>query len=352
MRNDYLSDEKKHMNNALALNQCDNAKVILMLTVVVCHCFAFWGGWFTKNPVINSQISKFIAEWLGSFHVYAFTVISGYLFYYLQMEIQHYPNFSKFIWKKFHRLIVPSFAVGLFWVAPLTCLFIPFTFQELVRKYIFLCQPSQLWFLAMLFDCFVLAWLLRNFAQKSTFLLIFFCLAAYGIGMIGIHYRLDYFMVCSGLMFFPFFVMGYKLRQEHSHLLFRFNPVFLIITDLTLFMGMFIFNGYLTGIYKSVYFIYRFFLNLFGAFSAFSILVQLFSQYRWGKVPIFNYLSKRTMIIYLFHQQVIYFFIIWLNGAVPPLIHGIINLIGTIFITLIISEIVLKIKILRYLTGN
>ena len=159
-------------------------------------------------------------------------------------------------------------------------------------------------------------------------------------------------MICTGLMFLPFFELGYKLRQAHSDWLFRFHPVVLLLVDILLFSFLFIIHGQMTGIYKAGYFAFRFLLNLFGAFSAFSILVQWSGRYKWGQMPIFKYLSHRTMIVYLLHQQVIYFFITWLNGAVPPIAHGVINFIGTMIITLALSEVVLGVKVLRYLTGN
>ena len=43
MKSNPLS-ELRNMKNEIALEQCDDAKVVLMLAVVVCHCFAFWGG--------------------------------------------------------------------------------------------------------------------------------------------------------------------------------------------------------------------------------------------------------------------------------------------------------------------
>lgn len=343
---------EKESKSMLVLLQCNNAKVILMITVVICHCFAFWGGWFTNNPVYNSKSAKFIAEWLGSFHVYAFTLISGYLFYYLQMEVNHYPNFTIFIRKKVHRLITPSLAIGLLWVVPITNLFIPLTIQEIVKKYILLYHPSQLWFLGMLFNCFVLGWSLRNFAQRHSLLLILLCIAMYCVGMVGIHYQLDYLMIFTGCMFFPFFEMGYKIRQINSDLLFQFSPLSLLIIDLLLFTCLFSISENLSGIPKSVYFIFRFLINMFGAFSVFSILVQLSNRYEWNNMKLFKYLSQRTMIIYLFHQQIVYFFITFFNGTLPPIIHGIINFIGTIIITLIISNGILRIKSLRFLTGN
>lgn len=43
MKSNPLS-ELKDMKGEIALKQCNDAKVVLMLAVVVCHCFAFWGG--------------------------------------------------------------------------------------------------------------------------------------------------------------------------------------------------------------------------------------------------------------------------------------------------------------------
>ena len=43
MKSNPLS-ELRNMKNEIALEQCDDAKVVLMLAVVVYHCFVFWGG--------------------------------------------------------------------------------------------------------------------------------------------------------------------------------------------------------------------------------------------------------------------------------------------------------------------
>ena len=43
MKSNPLS-ELKDMKGEITLKQCNDAKVVLLLAVVVCHCFAFWGG--------------------------------------------------------------------------------------------------------------------------------------------------------------------------------------------------------------------------------------------------------------------------------------------------------------------
>lgn len=43
MKSNPLS-ELRNMKDEITLEQCNDAKVVLMLAVVVCHCFAFWGA--------------------------------------------------------------------------------------------------------------------------------------------------------------------------------------------------------------------------------------------------------------------------------------------------------------------
>lgn len=70
------------------LEHINTAKAVLMLMVVFYHSMLFWKGqWFTKNPVIEADYLNCIIEWLNSFHIYGFTAISGYLYYYVSVDI-------------------------------------------------------------------------------------------------------------------------------------------------------------------------------------------------------------------------------------------------------------------------
>ena len=67
-------------------NQINNTgftKTLLMILVVFCHAIDFWTGkWFTKDPILKSNFLNLLAEFIGSFHIYCFVLISGYLFAY------------------------------------------------------------------------------------------------------------------------------------------------------------------------------------------------------------------------------------------------------------------------------
>lgn len=54
MKSNPLS-ELRNMKNEIALEQCDDAKVVLMLAVVVYHCIVFWGG-YRGLQIIQSSL--------------------------------------------------------------------------------------------------------------------------------------------------------------------------------------------------------------------------------------------------------------------------------------------------------
>lgn len=67
--------------NKNTLANCGFVKTFLMLLVILGHACNFWtGNWFTDNPMINSNGLSIISSWLNSFHIYAFTLVSGYIF--------------------------------------------------------------------------------------------------------------------------------------------------------------------------------------------------------------------------------------------------------------------------------
>ncbi len=65
------------------LKTCTFVKTILMLLVILGHACAFWSGhWFTENPLIQSQGLDILYAWVNSYHIYAFAIVSGYIFTY------------------------------------------------------------------------------------------------------------------------------------------------------------------------------------------------------------------------------------------------------------------------------
>ena len=95
-----------------------------------------------------------------------------------------------------------------------------------------------------------------------------------------------------------------------------------------------------------------FFLHIIGAVMAFVILQKIAGVVKWRENKVFRALAEYSMPMYLFHQQIIYFVIIWLNGSMNPYIHATINFIVAIAGSFAISCVLMKFKVTRFLIGE
>lgn len=69
--------------NNQVLKNCNFSKTVLMILVVFYHSIVFWTGtWFSSDPVFESNFLGLLAEYIGSFHIYAFALVLGYIFAY------------------------------------------------------------------------------------------------------------------------------------------------------------------------------------------------------------------------------------------------------------------------------
>lgn len=92
--------------------------------------------------------------------------------------------------------------------------------------------------------------------------------------------------------------------------------------------------------------------HVFGALMSFFILQWLADKVDWKNNRLFMFFSKHSMTIYLFHQQIIYFTIIWLNGELNPYLHAFVNFVIALTLSSIISVLLMKFKTTRILIGE
>ena len=206
-RNCYLSIFARYMIHTSKRNDCEFSqdqiqqltfvKTILMLLVILYHSCVFWTKtWITDIDVkYDSVVLACFSRWLNSFHVYAFAMISGCLFTYLRIEKNKYKRFAPFIISKIKRLLIPFVFVLAIWVIPIGQLFFHYNIQNIVSKFILATAPGQLWFLLMLFWCFVAAWVLKRIIDRSVAFSIVVAFLSYIIGVIGVRFLPDYFCV-------------------------------------------------------------------------------------------------------------------------------------------------------------
>ena len=333
------------------LNNCNFVKTVLMLLIVLCHSAAFWTeNWFSGDPVFKSVFLSDLSNWLGTFHVYCFCLVSGYIFYYLKFEkcSKKYTDFAVFTKTKIKRLLIPFVFASIFYVIPISAYFFNYSVKDIIIKYVFAVSPSQLWFLIMLFDVFIIFYILSEYVNKHTFIGVIIFLIMYALSVILPHVAVNAFQIINALKFLVFFYIGFIIRKYGlPQLLRKINILAAILLDIIIFI---IYNRF--G-FRNLYFntAITFFMYLFGAVVMFSSLQKLS-----GKINADNkylaFLNKHTMTIYLFHQQIIYFSIRMLNGIVSPYLHCIINFVFSLLVSILISVILHRFKVTRFLIGD
>lgn len=330
------------------IRNCTYVKTLLMICVILGHCVNFWNGkWFTAvAPVESAYPLVVISSFVNSFHVYAFTLVSGYLFCFLKVDLGKYQRFGSFIKNKSKRLLVPYIVVCLLYVAPIARYFNHYQLKEIIVRYVIGTNPNQLWFLLMLFWVFAISWPLSKCFQKHFVLSNIYVILFYMLGMVGSRFVPNIYFVWTGCEYLLSFWIGFQLYNHEEYFSriawWIWCMLFVIVFTITEIIS-------LPSIILSVI---EIILHVFGAIAAFECLQWLATKIDWKNSGVFMFLSKRSMPVYLFHQQVIYFTIIWLNGKINPYIHVAINFVVAMTVSLIISSILMKFKITRFLIGE
>ncbi len=361
---------------------CNFIKTILMLCVILYHSMVFWSGaWFTKNPIIDSNGLSLISYWLKSFHMYAFALVSGYIFAF-KILVGGYNHYGLFLKNKARRLIVPYIFVMLIWVVPISAYYLKPSATELFRQYVLCINPSQLWFLWMLFGVFAIVWPLRNVMIKKPFVGWTISLIFWAIGIMGGYFIPDIFCVWTACQYVIFFYMGMRIRtkiEKQERLVTDAVPCFCwVVIHIILFvmirlMGQqdgFIWNViaigmdlllHIVGAMKTTGWNYLLcninrdeFLTSchWRSHMAWTGLKALASHINWQGNRRFKTLTSYSMPMYLFHQQIIYFTITALNGVVNPWINAGVNFVAALGGSFLISALMMKWKVTRVLIGE
>lgn len=336
------------------LEKCNFIKVIMMLIVILCHCVSLWarGGWFNQPPAQSSGILAFISEWFGTFHIYTFIFISGYLFYYLKLERNKYKTFGNLIKNKSKRLLVPYVITAVIWVIPFQILFFNSSVNDILQKYLLAIAPSQLWFVVMLFVVFILFYPLTNFFEKSNiFIGGAFCLILYLIGIIGPSYVPNVFNIWSALKYFIFFYFGFIIRKYKNNFVCKIPWFIYLILQIGLFSIYYYIVSVRAGtIYKILSLAIHPICSVLGVLMIITF-VKAINTKKLETTKIYKLLLNHNFTMYLFHQQIIYITISLLNGYVNSYLLVAINLTVSILGSLIISVLISKIPKIRNLFG-
>lgn len=286
---------EEKINDQNKLDNCTFVKTILMIFVVLYHSILFWGGgsWLENIPVIyESKSLSIFAALLNTFHIYGFTLISGYIFQYLKYEKDKYQLFFLFVVNKAKRLLVPYVFVAIIWIIPISYTLFSYTPEDIILKYVLCTSPSQLWFLWMLFDVFALVWLLCKWLKNDLITIGISCVF-WLIGYVCGALFPNIFCIWTAFNYLPFFVLGMKLREKKDGLLYRIPVRVIVFIQLILFC-VYQMTSNLTGIikFKLINLISLYGAHVFGALMSFFVLQCFASKVEWKKIRFLCFYQK------------------------------------------------------------
>ena len=252
----------------------------------------------------------------------------------------------QFLGNKAKRLLVPYIFIAAVWVAPIHVYY--YGTDELVSKYVLGTAPSQLWFLLMLFWVFAIFWLISDFINKKPLIggvivCILFC-----VGFV----TPNIYCFSRGVQFLLFFYIGFLIRKNGlgNKFFYRIPSLIYITVDIGLFVICELVGCREGTVFKILSLGCSPLLHIIGAISAF-VLLQRFVNHFIRDNKVIEFFSKHSMVIYLVHQQLIYFTIGWFNGIVPPVILVLINFVFSLSVSTVFSMLMHKTKVTRFLVG-
>ena len=112
---------------------------------------------------------QWFAWLISGFRIETIALVAGYVFSYQSNDLKRSYRFGSFVWKKFKRLIIPMLFFGCIYYF---CFFFDkdsFSVLSFVKTLLSGC--GHLWFLPMLFWCFIAIWVIDHYKLSSVVLL-------------------------------------------------------------------------------------------------------------------------------------------------------------------------------------
>ena len=324
-------------------------KALAILLVVMTHaCSIYTGHWFTA-PAEESATLGLFANWLGTVQVPLFMLISGYIWGYLKLETSRYGNSLKVLRKKCARLLVPYLFVSIIWAVPFWVYFNGWS--DVVKKFVLGAGPSQLWFLLMLFVVFVMFEAFATVGGKKALQprnVLLFSVAVFVAGAIlGKFLPLSCFQVSAACAYAPIFALGCAARQVDTGRFWGPTWPFLLIGNLAFFaLGNCSGGGIPAAILPCITLASR----LCGALLAARVFGSMRAVLEKVKGGL---LDRNSFGVYLFHQQLIWVVLCFVNVAgVPPVAVAALCFLLSLAVSAAIAEVLSRFRVTRFLIGQ
>ena len=151
---------------------------ILIGCIVIGHSFAIFNGAWPcpiKGVELESSAYSLVNPLFISFQLAGFVFISGYVNSYIgSVNKIKFSGGVKFVTKKIRRLLVPAWIFGVIYYFLFLYSHDTFTIKSCLLK--ILLGAGHLWFLPMLFGCFLFVWVCERYRIKMIYIFALFLL--------------------------------------------------------------------------------------------------------------------------------------------------------------------------------
>lgn len=346
------------MEKKLLIDVC-YIRLILIIFLVLYHAFAiFCGGW---TPIVGyPDIPSYY--WVGmfscSFMLEAFVFISGLIYGYQIKRKPELMSFRNVIINKTKRLLLPSCIFSLIYYL------IFFDLNESIYKiaYTILCGTGHMWFLPMLFWCFIITAIVEKSGIQQKYIIIISLLLAM-MSPLPLPLRLS-----SAMYYFFFFYTGYLVNKNdldiHKFITKR-NVLLVFSVYVILFVGLTTYVKSLGGVIslsnieiinKIIYYGFKTFSKFIIAFCG-VLTIFLLINYVLLHIETFS----ETMIkasglcfgIYIYQQFILKYLYYYteLPNQLSPYLLPWIGFIVALFLSFLLSYATHKTKLGKFLIG-
>lgn len=194
------------------LEEVDFFRAFIVVTLIFMHACVYNAGSATwPLPEGIQMVPTWLWLWKITFSclLESFTFISGYVYGYSILKNKNLGKFQDLIRKKTRRLIIPSLVFG----AIYSLFFYNRSFSITRYCYDLLCGIGHMWYLPMLFGCFVIAFFLLRYDVNPKLVLSVSLLLSIISPLIP-----NYFQISRVLYFFFFFYLGVFIITKRDYL--------------------------------------------------------------------------------------------------------------------------------------
>lgn len=339
------------VSNRRLLYEISYIRPLIIFLLIIYHVFEMYDGrGDLPESIDHIGLYRYVSLLISGFRIEAIAVVAGYVFAFQSLSLNRSETFTQFAKKKFFRLIVPCIVFSIFYYL---IFFInePFTVAKFLIAITRGC--SHLWFLPMLFWCFLGIWIIDRYKPKPGIMLPLLAILNIWLfpwNILGLKF-VTYFM------FYIYF--GYCLWQYKNMIFRKITPlkiIFSIVTYVLIVLATrkLIMIGVDNRILsRTIYWILPMMCAVSGIYALFSLFIYLIDYRMIRPAKWIIAASGLSYGVYVLHQFVLNILShrLDLNLYFDSYTYPWIILVLTALFTISFSILLLKTRIGRYLVG-